>query len=607
MRSLVILLVVLAVAFACPSQTGFKIHQKRSIQHQGREDKPLNWLEKGLVYQIYPRSFQDSDGDGVGDLKGIISRLDHFVQLGINVIWISPIFKSPMADFGYDVSDFTDIDPIFGTIQDFTDLTAAAKSKGLKLILDMVPNHSSDEHEWFIKSVNRIDPYTDYYVWLDGDAPGVPPTNWLSVFGGPAWTFNEQRGQWYLHQFVAKQPDLNYRNPLVHEEFKNILRFWLDRGTDGFRVDAVPHLYEDPAFPDELPSGNPNADPDQYDYLIHDQITWNRPETYDVMAEFRQVLQEYEDGDGQHRAMMTEAYVPLENVIQFYGNETFRMADFPFNFALINGISNCLYYCNTTTSRGYPYNGTQLRDTIVEFLDAIPSWVGPQGANWVLGNHDQRRLASRYGEALVDGMIMVQMLLPGTPVTYYGEEISMKDQFISYEDTLDPQGCQMGPDRYEKFSRDPARTPMQWDDTFNAGFSTAAETWLPMGENYPTVNVKLQKENLVSHLNIYRTMVALRQEASVLYGAYDFPIVDADAFTLTRIRTNSTSYIVVLNVGLEGRRFNLSGVTGIPEKAKVVVRSVQATSGETQIGFTINTNDFPVGAQEGLVLSFVAL
>jgi glycosidase len=231
--------------------------------------------------------------------------------------------------------------------------------------------------------------------------------------------------------------------------------------------------------------------------------------------------------------MMTEAYVPLENVIQFYGNESFRIADFPFNFALINGINNCLYYCDTAT-KGYPYNGTQLRDTIVEFLNAIPSWVGPQGANWVLGNHDQRRLASRFGEALVDGMIMVQMLLPGTPVTYYGEEIAMKDQFISYEDTLDPQGCQMGPDRYEKFSRDPARTPMQWDDTFNAGFSTSDTTWLPMGENYPTVNVKLQKENLVSHLNIYRTLVALRQEASVLYGSYDFPIVDEDAFTLTR-------------------------------------------------------------------------
>ncbi|KAI9551753.1 hypothetical protein GHT06_022089 [Daphnia sinensis] len=522
-------------------------------QHQSREDKPLNWLEKGLVYQIYPRSFQDS-------------RLDHFVQLGVNAIWISPIFKSPMADFGYDISDFTDIDPIFGTIQDFTDLTAAAKAKGLKLILDMVPNHSSDEHEWFNKSVSRIDPYTDYYVWLDGDAPGVPPTNWLSVFGGSAWTFNEQRGQWYLHQFAAKQPDLNYRNPLVHEEFKNVLRFWLDRGTDGFRVDAVPHLYEDPTFPDELPSGDPNADPDQYGYLIHDQITWNRPETYDVMAEFRQVLQEYEDGDGQHRVMMTEAYVPLENVIQFYGNESFRMADFPFNFALINGISNCLYYCNTTTSRGYPYNGSQLG----------------------FGQPRSTSLGLTFWRSLVDGMIMVQMLLPGTPVTYYGEEISMKDQFISYEDTLDPQGCQMGPDRYEKYSRDPARTPMQWDDTFNAGFSTAAETWLPMGENYPTVNVKLQKENLISHLNIYRTMVALRQEASVLYGAYDFPIVDADAFTLTRIRTNSTSYIVVLNVGLEERRFNLSGVTGIPEKAKVVVRSVQAISGETQIGFSCN-------------------
>lgn len=358
----------------------------------------------------------------------------------------------------------------------------------------------------------------------------------ISVFGGPAWTFNEQRGQWYLHQFVAKQPDLNYRNPLVHEELKNILRFWLDRGADGFRADAVPHIYEDETFPDEPLSNDPTADPDQYNYLNHNGITWNRPETYFVMAEMRQTLQEYEDRDGQHRILMTEAYVPIEDIIKYYGNETFRIADFPFNFALISGINNCLYICNSTKggARGFPYDGTQLRDSIVEFLNAIPSWVGQQGANWVLGNHDQRRLASRFGPELVDGMIMVQMLLPGTPVTYYGEEISMKDQYISYEDTLDPQGCQMGPDRYERFSRDPARTPMQWDDTPNAGFSTADKTWLPMGEDYPTVNVKLQKQNLISHLNIYRTLVAIRKETSILYGDYDFPIVDADAFTLTR-------------------------------------------------------------------------
>lgn len=282
--------------------------------------------------------------------------------------------------------------------------------------------------------------------------------------------------------------------------------------------------------------------------------------------------------------MMTEAYVPLESVIKYYGNETFRIADFPFNFALINGINNCLYYCNDTVARGYPYNGTQLRDAIKEFLDAVPSWAGPQAANWVMGNHDQRRLASRFGQDLVDGMIMVQMLLPGTPVTYYGEEIGMKDQFISYEDTLDPQGCNMGPDRYEQFSRDPARTPMQWDDSFNAGFSSAEQTWLPMGETYPTVNVKLQKENLISHLNIYRTLVALRKESSIQYGATDYPIVDSDIFTLLRLYSGSTSYITLLNLGSETRRLDLSVIAGIPQQARVVVRSVQSTNPETQIG-----------------------
>jgi len=306
--------------------------------------------------------------------------------------------------------------------------------------------------------------------------------------------------------------------------------------------------------------------------------------------------------------MMTEAYVPLESVIKYYGNETFRIADFPFNFALISGINNCLYYCNDTSAaatRGYPYNGTQLRDAIKEFLDAVPSWAGPQAANWVLGNHDQRRLASRFGIDLVDGMLMVQMLLPGTPVTYYGEEIGMKDQYISYEDTLDPQGCNMGPDRYEKFSRDPARTPMQWDDTFNAGFSSSAETWLPMGETYPSVNVKLQKENLISHMNIYRTLVALRKETSIQYGLTDFPIVDSDIFTLLRLYAGSTSYITLLNLGTETRRLDLSAIAGMPQQARVVVRSIQSTNPETQMGFNVNTNSVPVDAHEGIILSFV--
>jgi len=460
-------------------------------------------------------------------------------------------------------------------------------------------------NDWFVKSVNRVDPYTDYYVWRDGKGPGIPPTNWISVFGGSAWTYNDQRGQWYLHQFAVKQPDLNFRNPLIHEELKNTLRFWLDRGASGFRVDAVPHLYEDPTFPDEPLSGDPNARPQDYGYLNHDGITWNRDETYDVMAEMRQVLQEYEDADGEHRIMLTEAYVPLPSVIKYYGNETFRIADFPFNFALVNGLTTCRPGTCAST-KGNPFNGTQLRDIIVEFLNAVPSWVGQQSANWVLGNHDQSRMANRYSRQLIDGLFMVQLLLPGTPVTYYGEEIGMEDTFISWEDTQDPQGCGAGIDRFNETSRDPCRTPMQWDTSFNAGFSTSQTTWLPMGSNSATVNVQIEKENLISHFNIYRTLLALRKEESLLYGDLNFPDVDDDAFSFTRIRQGVTSYAVLLNLGNAERRFNLSIAQGVPAQATVVVRSIQATSAETQIGFKINTNNVPVGPGEGLVLSFVA-
>lgn len=397
------------------------------------------------------------------------------------------------------------------------------------------------------------------------------------------WTYNEVRGQWYLHQFTAKQPDLNFRNPLIHTELMNVLRFWLDRGVDGFRVDAVPHMYEDPNFPDEEPNPNPgDALPNEYNYWVHDQTTWNRPETYDVIAEMRAVLQEYENADGQHRILMTEAYVPMDSLIKYYGNETYRLADFPFNFALIDGINNCPNYICT---KGNPFNGTQLKDAITGFLDNVPAWAGQQAANWVLGNHDKRRLASRFGPALVDGMIMVQQLLPGTSVTYYGEEIGMEDTYISWEDTQDPQGCGAGPERFDLFSRDPARTPMQWDTTKNAGFSTANETWLPMGNNSLTVNVQLEKETLISHLNLYRTLVAIRKELSIQYGEVGFPIVDEDAFSLTRIRQGSTSYVLLLNLGSVERRFNLSGVAGIPAQAKVVIRSIQCTNAETQLGY----------------------
>ncbi|CAG7819462.1 unnamed protein product [Allacma fusca] len=308
--------------------------------------KPLEWWQETVIYQIYPRSFQDSDGNGVGDLNGITSRLDYFVDLGIEAIWISPIYTSPMKDFGYDISDFRDIEPQFGTMEDFKRMSEEFKKRGIKLIMDIVPNHSSDEHEWFNKSINRIEPYTDYYVWRDAkgrDSEGkpIPPNNWVSNFGGSGWEWNEQRQQFYYHQFVIGQPDLNYENIAVRNEMLAIVKFWLDLGVDGIRVDAVPFLYEDQAFPDDVPNPDrdPSSRPDEWRYWAH-KWNFNLNGTFEFLADMRQLLDVYSYTDGYTRCMMVEAVVEDEIMKKYYGEANHPVSHFPFNFLLLDVKSN---------------------------------------------------------------------------------------------------------------------------------------------------------------------------------------------------------------------------------------------------------------------------
>ncbi|KAJ4434274.1 hypothetical protein ANN_22826 [Periplaneta americana] len=441
-----------------PTAFVFVLFSSLALFQFGRADEqPLDWWQTAVFYQIYPRSFKDSDGNGVGDLNGITQKLDYLKDLGVGAVWLSPIYKSPMADFGYDISDFEDIDPIFGTLNDFDRLQRRTKELGIKLILDFVPNHSSDQHEWFIKSARREDPYTDYYTWADGKVDPLTgersePNNWLSVFRGSAWTWNEQRQQYYLHQFAIEQPDLNYRNPAVVEEMKNVVRFWLNKGVDGFRMDAIPFLFEDASFSDEAPSGDPNAKPGDHANLVHN-MTQNLPETYDMITQWRAVLDEKKAEDNVTRLMMVEAYANLEHTMAYYGNNTVPGGHFPFNFLFITHLNN-------------ESSAAQIRGTINMWMREMREERWP---NWVIGNHDQHRVASRFGPELADGLNMLALLLPGSVITYNGEEIGMEDGFVSWNDTVDPQGINAGEDRYLIMSRDFERTPFHWDNSTSSG------------------------------------------------------------------------------------------------------------------------------------------
>ncbi|XP_055372352.1 maltase A1-like [Condylostylus longicornis] len=420
-----------------------------------------DWWETSSFYQIYPRSFKDSNGDGIGDLKGIKSKLQHLKDIGVNATWLSPIYKSPMVDFGYDISDFYEINPDYGTMKDFEELIEEAKKLGIKIILDFVPNHSSDENIWFQKSIKRIEPYTDYYVWHkgkpnpDGGRP-LPPSNWLQAFRGSAWEWNEERQEYYLHQFDIKQPDLNYRNPVVVEQMKHVLRYWLNKGVAGFRVDAVPWCFEvapkNGEYPDEPPSGF-TQDKEEAAYLSH-IYTQDQPETVDMVFQWRQLLDDYQRiHGGDTRVLMIETYSSLDNVMKFYGTRSIKGAQMPFNFQFI-------LQGNKDSS------AKDITNIIKSWFNNMPGAYTP---NWVMGNHDQRRVASRYGVDKIDTMNMILMILPGAAITYNGDEIGMIDGDIKFEDSKDPAAIRAGPEKYQKFTRDPARTPMQWDDSTSAG------------------------------------------------------------------------------------------------------------------------------------------
>src|SRR5262249_8138852 len=403
------------------------------------------WWKSAVIYQIYPRSFQDSDGDGVGDLRGITARLPYLVELGIDAIWISPIFPSPMVDFGYDVANYVDIDPLFGTLADFDALLAQAHNLGLKVVLDLVPNHTSDQHAWFVESrSSRDNAKRDWYLWRDGGPRGAEPNNWLSQFGGRAWELDRHPGQYYYHAFFKQQPDLNWRNPQVRQAIYDAMRFWLRRGVDGFRIDVLWHLIKDDQFRDN--PINPNFAPGRppHESLIP-LYTTDRPEMEDVLAEMRAVVEEFGE-----RLLIGEIYLPLERLVAYYGRDL-RGVHLPFNFSLL------------TSS----WQAATLARLIEEYERALPKGGWP---NWVLGNHDWPRIAGRIGPDQARTAAMLLLTLRGTPTIYSGDEIGMPHAKIPSGRIRDP---------FEKLvpglglGRDGGRTPMQLGGTEHAGVSTA--------------------------------------------------------------------------------------------------------------------------------------
>ncbi|XP_030244296.1 maltase A1-like isoform X1 [Drosophila navojoa] len=537
----------------------------------------------------------DSDGDGIGDLNGITSKLEYLKDLGVTAAWLSPIFKSPMVDFGYDISDFFDIQPEYGTMEDFRALIKKAKELDLKIILDFVPNHSSDENEWFKKSVKREKGYEDYYVWHDGkinadSGKREPPTNWLQYFRGSAWQWNEERQQYYLHQFAVQQPDLNYRNPDVVEQMKRVLRYWLNEGVAGFRCDALPPLFEvlpdaDGQFPDEQLTGATGYADDR-DYLTTAYIE-NQPETIDMVYQWRQVLDDYQRiHGGNSSVLLIETYSPAWFTMQFYGNRSVNGAHLPFNFNLI------------TVMEQSPLSGYNVQKAIDMWLNNMPAG---RTANWVLGNHDKRRAASRYGEQHIDAMNMLIMMLPGASVTYQGEELGMTDGQISWEDTVDPWGCNSNPDIYELYTRDPARTPFQWTSGINAGFSTAAKTWLPLAADYETINVATESAAQRSHLHIYKALTELRNSLKTLQnGATKYQALTEDVFVLKRSLAGSASIMYVSNFGSTQVTVNLLEFDKtLPASLELLISSLASTKLE---GDSLATHELSLLPGEALVM-----
>jgi alpha-glucosidase len=512
----------------------------------------LQWWQRAVFYQIYPRSFADSNGDGIGDLDGVTAHLDYLGALGIDAIWLNPINPSPLDDWGYDVSDYCGIHPDLGDLASFDRLIGEAHRRGIRVIVDLVPNHTSNQHPWFIESrSSRSNPKRDWYIWVPGTADRAP-NNWQSTFGGPAWKYDPATQSWYLHTFLEQQPDLNFRNPEVVEAMHDVIRFWLDRGADGFRIDVIASLIKDVELRDnpigaEVDPHIPGHGQDTMDPLY----STDRPEVHDIVRGFRRVADGY-----QQRILVGETWPRDQARLADYLRPDELQLAFNFRFLLAR------------------YDARRFRAAI----ELTEKSFGP-GAwpTWTLSNHDFSRHISRYsrdgdGEARARVAAVMLFALRGTPFIYYGEEIGMRDAEIPADRKRDPVG------------RDGCRSPMQWSDALNGGFSASANTWLPCGD-FKAVNVARQLNDSHSMLSLYRRLIQLRKSTpAIVEGSYRaFDNAPEDCLVFHR-DTPAQHIVVALNFTAEPREIDLKA-------GKILLSTVSRSANLTKSPLTLAPNE----------------
>lgn len=532
--------------------------------------KEFPWWQSGVIYQIYPRSFKDTNGDGIGDLAGIIEKLDYLNDgtnrsLGIDAVWLSPFYPSPMADFGYDVSDYCNVHPMFGDLDTFDLLVEEAHKRKIKVIVDYVPNHTSDQHPWFLESrSSRNNPKRDWYIWRDPKPGGKLPNNWGAVFGGSAWEWDESTGQHYFHHFLKEQPDLNWRNPEVKEAMLDVLRFWLDRGVDGFRMDVVGMILKDPDFRDNPPNPITTWSLPETDIFSRQKNIYNMDldEVHEIISEFRKLLDSY-----GNRSAIGEVWGELPRWIKYYGVQG-QGLHLPFNFRLIH----------------LPWNMQSIRKSVDELEAALPEFAWP---NYVLGNHDVPRLASRIGQEQARVAAMLLLTLRGTPTLYYGDEIGMENGIITPENLMDPQGIRLGIER----SRDVSRTPMQWDSSRYGGFSTT-EPWLPVEPEFRSRNTAAMSDDPNSLLNLYRRLLHLRKEIPALSSGSYRSLESNNNDVFLYMREHSTGrYLIALNFSEQTQSISIP-----EERGETILSTSMDRSG------TGTLDKLPLRGNEGIII-----
>jgi len=513
-----------------------------------------DWWREAVFYQVYPRSFQDADGDGVGDLEGVRRRLPYLAEtLGVDAVWLSPFYPSPMADFGYDVADYCGVDPLFGDLEDFDRLLAGCHERGLRLIVDLVPNHTSNRHPWFVESrASRHSSKRDWYLWRDAAPGGGPPNNWQAVFGGPAWEWDEATGQYYLHSFLAEQPDLNWRHPEVRAAMVEVMRFWLDRGVDGFRIDVADFVMKDPDLGDDPPAGTGRP------------LSRAHPDVHGVFRDTRLLLDEYEPP----RVAIGEIHeADLAVWASYYGSGD--ELHLPFNFSLLHA----------------PWDAEEVRRRVEALEGALLAGAWP---NWVLGNHDEPRLATRFGPSATRTAAMLLLTLRGTPTLYYGDELGLPQLEVAPEHQQDPFGRRV-PGR----GRDGCRTPMPWDAGPHAGFCPArVEPWLPLGPGAAERSVAEQLADPHSLLNLHRAVLALRRASPALRLGDLRTIPDAPAGCLVYRRLHPGAAPIAVALNFTGDPLEIPGMG----PGRIVVSTGMDRAGEAVAGV------LSLGLHEGVLV-----